>query len=115
MSIVKEFQEFAVKGNAVDMAVGLVIGAAFGNVVNSIVNDIIMPPLGYAIGGVDFSNLAVVLKEAVGATPAVSIKYGLFINKLINFIIVAFSMFLVVKSMNHLNHLTTKVAPGAKK
>ena len=110
MSIVKEFQEFAVKGNAVDMAVGLVIGAAFGNVVNSIVNDIIMPPIGYAIGGVDFSNLALVLKEAVDATPAVSIKYGLFINKLINFIIVAFSMFMVVKGMNHLNHLTTKSA-----
>ena len=111
MSIIKEFQEFAVKGNAVDMAVGLVIGAAFGNVVNSIVNDIVMPPLGYIIGGVDFSNLAITLKEAVGATPAVSIKYGLFINKLINFFIVALSMFLVVKGMNHMS----KVVPGTNK
>lgn len=102
MSIIKEFQEFAVKGNAVDMAVGLVIGAAFGGVVNSMVNDLIMPPIGYAIGGVDFSALAIVLKEAVDPAPAVSIKYGLFINKLINFVIVAFSMFLVVKGMNHL-------------
>ena len=111
MSIIKEFQEFAVKGNAVDMAVGLVIGAAFGNVVNSIVNDIIMPPIGYAIGGVDFGNLAIVLKDAVGTAPAVSIKYGSLINKLINFIIVAFSMFMVVKGMNHL----TKLTPVAKK
>ncbi len=103
MSLIKEFQEFAVKGNAVDMAVGIVIGAAFGNVVNSIVSDIIMPPIGYAIGGVDFANLELVLKQAVGAAPAVSIKYGLFINKLINFLVVAFSMFIVVKGMNHLN------------
>ena len=109
--MIKEFQEFAVKGNAVDMAVGLVIGAAFGNVVNSIVNDIIMPPIGYAIGGVDFSSLAVVLKQAVGTTPEVAIKYGLLINKLINFIIVAFSMFMVVKGMNHL----TKAVPGTNK
>ena len=93
------------------MAVGLVIGAAFGNVVNSIVNDIIMPPLGYVIGGMDFSNLAIVLKEAVGTTSAVSVKYGLFINKLINFVIVAFSMFLVVKGMNHL----TKSMRGGNK
>ena len=103
MSIIKEFQEFAVKGNAVDMAVGIVIGAAFGNVVNSIVTDIIMPPIGFAIGGVDFANLEFVLKHAAGTVPAVSIKYGLFINKLINFIIVAFSMFIVVKGMNHLS------------
>ncbi len=110
MSMLKEFQEFAVKGNAVDMAVGLVIGAAFGNVVNSIVNDIIMPPIGYAIGGVDFSNLAIVLKEAVGTTPAVSIKYGLLINKLINFSIVGVLMFIVVKGMNHMS----KLAPVKK-
>lgn len=112
MSIVKEFKEFAVKGNAIDMAVGLVIGAAFGNVVNSIVSDIIMPPIGYAIGGVDFASLEFVLKEAVGENPVVSIKYGLFINKLINFAVVAFSMFLVVKVMNKLNR---KEAAAAKK
>ncbi len=102
MSIIKEFQEFAVKGNAVEMAVGIIIGAAFGGVVNSLVNDIVMPPLGYVIGGVDFANLTVVLKEAVETTPAVAIKYGLFINKVINFCVVAFCMFIVVKSMNHL-------------
>ncbi len=103
MSIIKEFQEFAVKGNAVDMAVGIIIGAAFGNVVNSMVNDIFMPPLGYVIGGVDFNNLEIVLKHAVvGATPAVAIKYGMFINKVLNFLIVAISMFIVVKAMNFL-------------
>lgn len=102
MSIVKEFQEFAVKGNAVDMAVGIVIGAAFGGVVNSLVNDVFMPPLGFIIGGVDFANLEIVLKPAVEAIPAVTIKYGLFINKIINFIVVAFCMFIVVKAMNHL-------------
>lgn len=102
MSIVTEFKEFAVKGNAIEMAVGIIIGAAFGGVVNSLVNDIVMPPLGYMIGGVDFTNLTVVLKEAVETTPAVAIKYGLFINKIINFCVVAFSMFLVVKGMNQL-------------
>src|SRR4051812_15225675 len=103
MSIIKEFQEFAVKGNVVDMAVGIIIGAAFGNIVNSMVTDVVMPPIGYLIGGVDFSNLQIVLKEASGAAPAVAIKYGLFINKLINFFVVAFCMFLVIKGMNHMN------------
>ncbi len=103
MKIIKEFQEFAVKGNVVDMAVGIIIGAAFGNIVNSMVNDVIMPPIGYLIGGVDFGSLQIVLKDAVGTTPAVAIKYGLFINKIINFIVVAFSMFLVIKGMNKLN------------
>lgn len=102
MSIATEFKEFAIKGNAVEMAVGIIIGAAFGSVVNSLVNDIIMPPLGYMIGGVDFANLTIILKEAVETTPAVTIKYGLFINKVINFCVVAFSMFIVVKGMNHL-------------
>ena len=103
MSIIKEFQEFAVKGNVVDMAVGIIIGAAFGNIVNSMVSDIVMPPIGYLIGGVDFSNLQIILKEGVGATPPVAIKYGLFLNKVINFIVVAFSMFMVIKGMNHIN------------
>ena len=102
MQVIKEFREFALKGNVVDMAVGIIIGAAFGNIINSLVNDIIMPPLGYVIGGVDFSNLQVILKEAVGDQPAVSIKYGLFINKVINFVVVACSMFFVIKVMNRL-------------
>jgi large conductance mechanosensitive channel len=105
MSIVKEFKEFAVKGNAVDMAVGIVIGASFGSIVTSIVNDIIMPPIGILLGNVDFKNLKVILKAAttdVPPVPAVSINYGQFINTVINFLIVAFSIFLVVKGINTL-------------
>jgi large conductance mechanosensitive channel len=105
MGLMQEFKEFAVKGNALDMAVGIILGAAFNKVVTSVVNDIIMPPLGIAIGGVDFKNLGYVLKEAsvdtAGvATEAVSIRYGLFINTCIDFLIVAFAMFMVVKFMN---------------
>ena len=100
MSIVKEFKEFAVKGNAVDMAVGLVIGASFGKIVTSLVNDIVMPPIGILLGGVDFKNLKAVLKEATVNTPAVTLNYGQFINTVIDFLIVALSIFLVVKGIN---------------
>jgi large conductance mechanosensitive channel len=99
MSIIKEFKEFAVKGDAVDMAVGIVIGAAFGKIVNSLVNDIIMPPIGMLVGGVDFKNLVVTLKEATATQPAVTLKYGMFINNVIDFLIVAFSIFIVVRCM----------------
>ncbi len=104
MGMIQEFKEFAVKGNALDMAVGIILGAAFNKVVNSLVNDIIMPPIGMAIGGVDFKNLAIVLKEAsVTATgeeiAAVTINYGMFINNIIDFLIVAFSVFVIVKVM----------------
>jgi large conductance mechanosensitive channel len=99
MSIVKEFKEFAIKGDAVDMAVGIVIGAAFGKIVNSLVNDIIMPPIGMLIGGVDFKNLVVTLKEATATQPAVTLKYGMFINNIVDFLIVAFSIFIVVRSI----------------
>ena len=102
MSIVKEFKEFAVKGDAVDMAVGIIIGAAFGKIVSSLVTDVIMPPLGLLLGGVDFSTLALILKAATVDQPAVTLKYGLFINNVINFIIVAFSIFMVVKGINTL-------------
>jgi large conductance mechanosensitive channel len=102
MSIVKEFKEFAMKGNAIDMAVGIVIGAGFGKIVNSLVNDIIMPPIGVLLGGVDFKNLKLVLKAAVGDAPAVTLNYGQFVNALIDFTIIAFSIFLVVKGINHL-------------
>jgi large conductance mechanosensitive channel len=102
MSIIKEFKEFAVKGNAIDMAVGIIVGAAFGKIVNSLVNDVIMPPIGVLVGGTDFSNLKWVLKAAVADKPEVTLNYGLFINNLINFMIVAFSIFLVVKGINHL-------------
>jgi large conductance mechanosensitive channel len=102
MSIVKEFKEFAIKGNAIDMAVGIVIGAAFGKIVSSMVNDVIMPPIGMLIGGVDFSKLMITLKAATVDTPAVVIKYGQFINNVIDFLIVAFSIFLVIKGLNTL-------------
>lgn len=102
MSLITEFKEFAVKGNAVDMAVGIIIGASFGKIVSSLVNDIIMPPLGLLIGGVDFKNLKVVLKEATLTAPSVSINYGQFINTTLDFVIVAFSIFMVVKGLNSL-------------
>jgi len=102
MSIIKEFKDFAVKGNAVDMAVGIIIGASFGKIISSLVNDMIMPPLGLLIGGVDFKNLKIILKEATVTAPAVSINYGQFINTTIDFLIVAFTIFLVVKGINRL-------------
>ena len=102
MSIIKEFKEFAVKGNVVDMAVGIIIGAAFGKIVTSVVGDVIMPPIGLMIGGVDFSDLAVVLKEATADTPAVTIAYGKFIQTILDFTIVAFAIFMVVKGINRL-------------
>ena len=103
MKVLQEFKEFAMKGNVIDMAVGIIIGAAFGNIINSLVNDIIMPPIGYILGGVDFSDLKIILKGAVPPAEAVAIKYGLFFNKVINFLIVAWSMFFVIRMMNHLN------------
>lgn len=98
--MLKEFKAFAMKGNVVDMAVGIVIGAAFGKIVASVVNDIIMPPIGLLVGGVNFSELQVVLKEAVGETAAVTINYGNFIQVVFDFLIIAFAIFMVVKAMN---------------
>jgi large conductance mechanosensitive channel len=102
MSIVREFKEFAMRGNVVDLAVGIIIGISFGKIVSSLVNDVIMPPIGLALGGLDFSNLLVTLKAASGTEPAVSLRYGMFINTVIDFIIVAFVIFLLVKGMNSL-------------
>lgn len=104
MSILKEFKTFAVKGNVVDMAVGIIIGAAFGKIVSSFVGDIIMPPLGVLIGGVDFTDLAVTLKAAEGDLPAVVLAYGKFIQSIIDFVIVAFAIFMGVKVINRLKH-----------
>jgi large conductance mechanosensitive channel len=103
----KEFKEFAMRGNVIDMAVGIIIGTAFGKIVSSLVSDVIMPPIGVLAGGVDFSNLVAVLKpetiNAVGETvPAVTMNYGLFINTVIDFVIVAVAIFAVVKVMNML-------------
>lgn len=102
MSILKEFKTFAVKGNVVDMAVGIIIGAAFGKIVSSFVGDIIMPPLGVLIGGVDFSDLAVTLKAAEGDLPAVMLAYGKFIQSILDFVIVAFAIFMGIKVINRL-------------
>lgn len=102
MSILKEFKEFAVKGNAVDMAVGIIIGAAFGKIISSMVADVIMPPIGLLVGGVDFTKLAVTLKEAEDKIPAVTLNYGNFIQTTVDFTIIAFAIFMVVKLLNKL-------------
>lgn len=109
--MLKEFKNFALRGNVVDMAVGIVIGGAFGKIVSSLVNDLLMPPLGMLMGKVDFSDLAFTLQEKTKAAPAVSIKYGLFLNTILDFLIVAFAIFLVVRQMNKL--LIKKEAPAA--
>lgn len=102
MSIMKEFKEFAVKGNVVDMAVGIIIGAAFGKIVSSMVGDVIMPPIGVLLGGVDFSNLSITIKAAMDSQPAVVISYGKFLQTLIDFTIIAFAVFMGIKGMNAL-------------
>jgi large conductance mechanosensitive channel len=120
--VIKEFREFIARGNVMDMAVGIIIGAAFGAIVNSFVKDVIMPPIGLLLGKIDFANLHVVLKE--GATPgpyaslaaaqaagATTLNYGLFINAIVSFFIVAFAVFLMVRAVNRLKR--TKAAPAA--
>jgi large conductance mechanosensitive channel len=102
MSMFKEFKEFAVKGNVVDMAVGIIIGAAFGKIISSLVGDVIMPPIGAVLGGVDFSSLSIVVQEAIGKKPAVVISYGKFLQAVIDFTIIAFAMFMAIKAMNTL-------------
>ncbi|MGH1441512.1 MAG: large-conductance mechanosensitive channel protein MscL [Cellvibrionaceae bacterium] len=100
MSLASEFKDFAMKGNVVDMAVGIIIGAAFGKIVASFVADVLMPPLGLALGGVNFTDLAIVLKEAVGETPAVTIAWGKFVQTIIDFLIIAMAVFVGIKAMN---------------
>jgi large conductance mechanosensitive channel len=102
MSMIKEFKTFIMKGNVVDLAVGVIIGAAFGKIVSSLVDDIIMPPIGYLLGGVDFSKLKIVIKagDEAAKVAEVAIKYGNFINILIQFIIIAFCVFLIIKALN---------------
>lgn len=102
MSMMSEFKDFAMRGNVVDMAVGIVIGGAFGKIVSSFVSDILMPPLGLAMGGVDFKDLAVVLQQAAGDVPAVTLNYGSFIQTVVDFVIIAFAIFMVIKAMNSL-------------
>jgi large conductance mechanosensitive channel len=102
MSVLSEFKAFAVKGNVVDMAVGIIIGAAFGKIVSSFVGDVVMPPIGLLIGGVDFSDLNVVLRPVQGTAPAVLLSYGKFIQSIIDFVIIAFAIFMGVKAINRL-------------
>lgn len=99
---IQEFKQFAVQGNAIDLAVGVIIGAAFNKIVQSIVNDLLMPPIGLAIGGVNFRDLQIVLKAAEGEAAEVAIRYGQFINTVVEFMIIALSVFVVVKLMNKL-------------
>ncbi len=122
--MLKEFKEFAMKGNVLDMAVGIIIGAAFGSIIGSLVKDVLMPPIGLLLGNVDFSNLFIVLKEGAGATGpyatvaeankagAVTVNYGLFINSIINFLIIAFAVFMLVRSVNRLKRKSEE-APAA--
>jgi len=112
MSLINEFKAFAVRGNVVDMAVGIVIGAAFGKIVSSFVDGVIMPPLGLLIGGVDFSDLAIVLKDAVGEAPAVVLRYGAFFQTVVDFVIIAFAIFMAIKAINHLKRKEAE-APSA--
>ncbi|ARU41715.1 hypothetical protein CCB80_11420 [Armatimonadetes bacterium Uphvl-Ar1] len=100
MSMASEFKEFIAKGNVMDLAVGVIIGGAFGKIVDSLVNDVIMPPIGLLLGGVNFDSLQLVLKPAEGETAAVAIKYGSFIGGVINFLIIAFVIFMLVKAVN---------------
>ncbi len=102
MGMLKEFKDFTMRGNVVDLAVAVIIGGAFGKIVSSFVNDVLMPPIGLLLGGVDFSNFSIVLKEAVGDKPAVLLKYGVFINTILDFIIIAFAIFIVIKLMNNM-------------
>lgn len=108
MGFIKEFKEFAVKGNVIDLAVGVIIGGAFGKIVSSFVNDIVMPPIGLMLGGVDFKDLSMVLKEATTdeageAVAAVTLNYGMFIQNVVDFVIIAFVIFLAIKGVNKMN------------
>lgn len=109
MKIIKEFKTFALKGNVADMAVGIIIGAAFGKIVSSLVNDVLMPPLGMMMGGIDFSGFMLVLKEATEGSEKVAIKYGVFLNHVIDFLIVGFSVFILVKGLNNLRNKEEKI------
>lgn len=119
MGMIKEFKEFAMKGNVMDMAVGVIIGGAFGKIVSSLVNDVIMPPIGLALGGVDFKKLAYVLKEAeldaAGEviSTAVSINYGMFFQNVVDFLIIAFVIFMTVKGINQMKRKEEAKAEAA--
>ena len=112
MSMMKEFKDFAVKGNVMDMAVGIIIGGAFGKIIASFVKDVLMPPIGLLLGDVNFSDLTYILKDAVGEAAAVTLNYGMFIQNVVDFIIIAFAIFMVVKAMNNMKK-KEEAAPAA--
>ena len=111
MSMIQEFKEFAVKGNVIDMTVGVIIGTAFGKIVSSFVADVVMPPIGVLLGGANFSDLAFTVKEAIGESPAVVVAYGRFAQTVIDFTIIAFAIFMVVRVINSLKK--AEAAPSA--
>ena len=120
MKILKDFKEFAVRGNVIDLAVGIIVGAAFGKIISSVVNDIIMPPIGLLVGGIDFKDIAVTMKNAVvdPATgkilkEAVTLKVGNFIQTVVDFLIVAFAIFMMIKGISNLNRKKAEEAPAA--
>ena len=112
--MLKEFKEFAIRGNVMDMAVGVIIGGAFGKIISSLVSDIIMPPIGLALGGVDFSKLSIVLKGATPDSSAVVIKYGVFTNTVIDFIIIAFAIFIMLKQVKRFTLEKSESMPATK-
>jgi len=113
MSMVKEFREFAMRGNVVDMAVGIIIGAAFGKIVSSLVNDVLMPPIGLLLGGLDFSNFTLTLKEAAEGQSGVVLRYGIFLNTVVDFLIVAFAIFMLIRMINRLRRKEEKPPAAA--
>ena len=113
MSMMSEFKDFAMKGNVIDMAVGIVIGGAFGKIVSSFVADVLMPPIGLLLGGVDFSDLAVTLRAAADGGEAVLMRYGVFIQTVVDFLIIAFAIFMVVKAMNSMKKKEEAAPPAA--
>ena len=114
MSMLNEFKEFASKGNVVDMAVGIILGASFTKIVTSVVNDVIMPPIGLLLGGSDFSNLAITLKAAEAGAPPVLLNYGRFVQTIVDFLIVAWAVFLLVKGVNSLRRIQELKLPDVK-
>lgn len=112
MSLIQEFKEFAVRGNVIDMAVGVIVGTAFGKIVSSLVSDVVMPPIGALLGGVNFSDLAFTVKEAADGAPAVVIAYGKFTQTVVDFVIIAFVIFMAVRLINSLKK-KAEAAPAA--
>ena len=115
MGMLQEFRDFAARGNVVDMAVGVIMGTAFGKITSALVNDVLMPPLGMALGGVDFADKAIVLRAATATDPGVAIKYGVFVNSVIDFLIVALAVFALVKAINSMRKKEEAAPPGPTK